>query len=63
MTDDKQEVVVFLKNGERVIIPDIQHWFCDIGNENIHLLFKEGELAKRAIFRSDAIAGYIVPSN
>lgn len=43
MTDDKQEAVVFLKNGERVIIPDIQHWFCDIGNENIHLLFKEGD--------------------
>lgn len=35
MTDDKQEAVVFLKNGERVIIPDIQHWFCDMGNENI----------------------------
>ena len=39
MTDEKQEAVLFLKNGERITITNVQTWFCDMSNEHLYIFY------------------------
>lgn len=62
MTDEKQEAVVFLKNGERITITNVQTWFCDMSNEHLYILFTENDgSTHRVVFRLKYIAGYAAP--